>query len=65
LKVVKGIIAKVEILLDFPNIGSVYKKDEIRIILYGHYRIAYMIDDLSIIILGVFHGAMDIDRYLN
>lgn len=34
------------------------------ILLFGHYRIAYLIrtDDL-IEILGVFHTALDIDRY--
>jgi toxin ParE1/3/4 len=34
--------------------------------LYGHYRIAYMVRNLDQIdILGVFHGAMDIDQYFN
>ena len=38
---------------------------EIRILLYGHYRIAYLLkSESSIDILGVFHGALDIDRYL-
>ena len=38
---------------------------DIRILLYGHYRIAYLIRSNEMIdILGVFHGAMDIDRYL-
>jgi len=33
-------------------------------ILYGHYRIAYLVkDDDNIDILGVFHGALDITRY--
>lgn len=32
---------------------------------YGHYRIAYLIrSDVSIDILGVFHGALNIERYL-
>lgn len=34
------------------------------ILLYGHYRIAYLIeDDGDIVVLGVFHGALDISRY--
>jgi len=38
---------------------------EIRILQYGHYRIAYLIRrNESVDNLGVFHGAMDIDRYL-
>ena len=37
----------------------------VRILLYGHYRIAYVVKDTSdISILGVFHGALDIERYL-
>jgi len=36
----------------------------IRILLYGHYRITYLIISLEKIdILGVFHGAVDIDRF--
>ena len=36
----------------------------IRILLFGHYRIAYLIkQDGNIDILGVFHGALDIERY--
>ncbi len=37
----------------------------IRILLHGHYRIAYVIRDSGAIhVLGVFHGALSIDRYL-
>jgi plasmid stabilization system protein ParE len=33
-------------------------------LLYGHYRIAYLIQaDGSIDILGVFHGALEISSY--
>ena len=40
-------------------------ENKIRILLYGHYRIAYVIkDENNIDILGVFHGALDIQRYL-
>jgi plasmid stabilization system protein ParE len=52
----------------YPRIGHEYENDEhkeIRILLYGHYRIAYLIkDENTIDILGVFHGALDIERYL-
>ena len=38
---------------------------EVRILLYGHYRIAYLVKSAEEIdILGVFHGALDIRRYL-
>lgn len=67
-KVVEGIYQKVQILEKFPYIGYQYrneKEGEIRILLYGHYRIAYLIKRDEIIdVLGVFHEALDIERYL-
>jgi plasmid stabilization system protein ParE len=66
--VVGGIYEKVQILRTFPEIGYVYRAEpegEVRILLYGHYRIAYLITaSKDIDVLGVFHGALDIDRYL-
>jgi len=66
-KVVSGIYDKAQLLSDFPEIGYKYRDElegEIRILLYGHYRIAYFITDDFIDILGVFHGALKIDKYL-
>ena len=67
-KVVSSIYKKAQILKDFPEIGYKYKEDpegDIRIFLYGHYRIAYLIRNKNIIdILGIFHGALDIERHL-
>ena len=66
-KVVAGIYDKAQLLSDFPKLGHTYRDEqegEIRVILYGHYRIAYIISDKFIDILGVFHGALDIERYL-
>ena len=64
----KHSIQKVEILREFPESGYRYwqRPDRhIRILLHGHYRIAYVIKTSSAIdILGVFHGALNIDRYL-
>lgn len=66
--VVDGIYEKIQLLRDHPRIGQRYAPvadREVREILYGHYRIPYVIkteDRLEI--LGIFHGAMDIDRYL-
>lgn len=66
--VVLGIYAKAQLLRDFPEMGYMYRKEadgDIRILLYGHYRIAYLIKSLEKIdILGVFHSALDIDRFL-
>ena len=56
--VVSGIYAKAQLLQDFPEIGYMYREEpdgDIRILLYGHYRIAYLIKSLEKIdILGVF-----------
>jgi plasmid stabilization system protein ParE len=69
-RVVTGIYDKAQILRDFPEIGYRYRRDEegeIRVLLYGHYRIAYFIRQGSdrIDVIGVFHGALDIDRYMS
>jgi len=67
-RVIKGIYDKAQILKNYPKIGHEYHsdcKEDIRVLLYGHYRIAYIIKpDRSIDILGVFHGALDINKYL-
>ena len=67
-RVVKGIFEKVQMLHRYPLIGSKHRNEaegEIRILLFGHYRIAYLKNtDDNIDILGVFHGALDIDKYL-
>ncbi len=66
--VITGILDRVNILRDFPESGHKHKslpEGEVRILLYGHYRIAYLLKPTKLIdILGVFHGAMEIDRYL-
>lgn len=61
-----GIYKKAQTLLQFPKSGYKYEgsAEEIRILLYGHYRITYKIADEQIIVLGVFHGALAIERYL-
>jgi len=63
---VQGIYRRAQTLLEHPQRGRRYQRSErdVRILLYGHYRIAYLIkNDRDIDILGVFHGALDITRY--
>ena len=64
---VESIYDKAQILSGFPKLGYRYEQildREIRILLYGHYRIAYLNKpNNEIDILGVFHGALDITRY--
>jgi plasmid stabilization system protein ParE len=36
----------------------------VRLLLYGHYRIAYLVkDNGNVDVLGVFHGALDLSKY--
>lgn len=63
---VQGIYERAQDLRRFPQLGSRYAASSrhVRVLLYGHYRIAYLVkDDGNIDILGVFHGALDITRY--
>jgi toxin ParE1/3/4 len=66
-EVAAGIYERVQDLRRFPEIGYKYRSEpegEIRILLYGHYRMAYLINMAGQIdILGVFHSALDIDMY--
>jgi plasmid stabilization system protein ParE len=67
-RVVEGIYQKAQLLKQFPHLGYKYdteQEGDVRILLYGHYRMAYLIkSDGHIDILGIFHTALDIDRYL-
>ena len=65
-RTVQGIYERAQDLRRFSQLGSRYAASsrQVRVLLYGHYRIAYLIkDDGNIDILGVFHGALDIARY--
>lgn len=65
-RTVDGIFEKAQVLARFPEIGHRYvaSSRNVRILLYGHYRIAYLLkEDGNVDILGVFHGSLDIERY--
>lgn len=65
-RTVQGIYERAQVLTAFPEIGHRYlaSSRNVRILLYGHYRIAYLVkDDGNIDIVGVFHGSLDITRY--
>ena len=67
-RTVTAIYEKAQLLKNHPRLGHKYEMEEsreVRILLYEHYRITYLIKpDGNIDILGVFHGALDIGRYL-
>lgn len=65
-QVVLGIYERAKVLEAHPEIGHRYLAStrNVRILLYGHYRIAYLVrPDGNVDILGVFHAALDISRY--
>ena len=58
-KVINEIFTKTQILATFPKVGYLYEDDtnnEVRILLFK--------DTKTIDILGVFHGALVIEKYL-
>jgi toxin ParE1/3/4 len=66
-RTIEGIWQKTQILAKHPEAGFKYPlpgRYDVRVLLYGHYRITYMLcGDNLVQILGVFHAALDIDRY--
>jgi toxin ParE1/3/4 len=67
-EVVQSIYRRAQVLEHFPEIGHAYKSASgraVRILLWGHYRIVYLQrPDGDIHVLGVFHGAMELEQYL-
>ena len=67
MEVIDGIYTTAQTLIDHPKMGYTYEvpdMEEVRILLYEHYRITYLILEDRVDILGVFHGALNIDKYL-
>ena len=64
-RTVQGIYDRAQSLIEFPEMGERYAGSErhVRILLYEHYRIAYLVKPERVEVLGVFHGALDISRY--
>lgn len=65
-QVVQGIYQRAQRLSQFPHMGYRYDRSEreVRILLYGHYRIAYLVKpNGDVDVLGVFHGALDLTKY--
>jgi plasmid stabilization system protein ParE len=66
-RVINEIIERTEIIKTFPEIGQKlleWEKENIRMILYGHYRIVYkIVTEKRIDILGIYHGALDLKKH--
>ena len=67
-EVIYNIIERADVLRNFPSIGQRlldWPDYEIRMILYGHYRVVYrIISEQRIDILGVYHNALDLKQHL-
>ena len=67
-RTIARIYEKTHLLKEHPRLGHRYQLErsrEVRILLFEHYRITYVIKPSGDIdVIGVFHGALDIDRYL-
>lgn len=68
-RTVVAIRQKAKMVEAFPKAGYTLEHEygdlEIRILLYGHYRIAYLLkNEKTAYVLGIFHGALDIGRHL-
>jgi len=67
-KVVESIYARAQVLEQFPKLGQSYLSQsgrDTRVLLWGHYRIVYLQpNEHEVHIVGVFHGAMELDHYL-
>jgi plasmid stabilization system protein ParE len=65
-RTVEGIFERAQALAQYPELGHRYlhSSRNVRILLYGHYRIAYLVKEGGHVdVLGVFHGALDITKY--
>lgn len=67
-KLIRAIMNRVTLLEQFPEQGqrlTGFHNKDIRALLYGHYRVIYQIKkNKNIIILGVFHGSLDLKKHL-
>jgi plasmid stabilization system protein ParE len=69
MRTVRGILDKAQMLGRLPELGQQYQRHadrHIRVVRYGHYRIAYLLKpEGDVDVLGVFHERLDIKRYLD
>lgn len=67
-KTISTLLEKTETIVSFPSIGYHYRlvaEGDLRVLPSGHYRIAYIYREPdAVILIGFFHGAMEIDHYL-
>ena len=59
-RTVESILNKVDALAAYPDTGQPYRytgsRLDVRTIQYGNFRVAYLVEDGEVVVLGVFHG---------
>ncbi len=61
----ENIINHVEVLKEFPSIGSIvpeYNQSDIREIIFGNYRIVYRMYENRITVLNIIHASRDFEN---
>jgi addiction module RelE/StbE family toxin len=64
---VRKLLAAVESLSDFPLLGRrlpEFSSEDFRELIFQNYRIVYRLIDQRIVVLGVWHGAVDLESRL-
>lgn len=66
-RTIDGIFARAQLLETHPTLGEFVRtsnRGDIRFTRYGHYRITYRTMGNAVEIIGIYHAALDIERYL-
>jgi toxin ParE1/3/4 len=67
-RTVRGTLGRIDQLAHLPQIAPPlkgYEHRKLRPLMYGHYRIIYSYEGgRSVRLIGVFHAAMDFERYI-
>jgi toxin ParE1/3/4 len=64
-RTIDQIVESVEPLASFPLMGRVvpeFERDDLRELIYGSYRIVYLLREFDVLVVRVIHGARDIRR---
>jgi len=66
-RTIRGILQKADLLARFPEMGPPLthrQRDDLRVLLFGHYRIIYGLENTAVTIYAVHHTSRDLDQLL-
>ena len=67
-RVVESLMERVEWLGQSPLLGYRIEHDSdhhIRVLVHGHYRVVYLVEDDAVVVVGVYHTPMNFVAYLD